>query len=488
MGSIPFSASEFAAFSPEIAVAIGASVILIWGALSHARGRPLLFAGLTQVTLLAAAASIYQWVWPQMDGHAIFAGQFTVDSFGVFFAILFLVAAALAVGASNRFLCDHGADHPEFYFLLLTSLLGMMVMARSIDFISLFVGLELQALSVYVLVGYMKTDRNSNEGSLKYFILGGLSSGIFLFAISLLYALTGTTKLAGIAQALQGSTLIEHPVMIAALVLMTVALGFKIAAVPFHLWAPDAYTGAPIPVALFISVASKLAAFAMMIRILFVGLMALQASWSVLLAVLAAATMTLGNVAALTQDNVKRMLAYSSIAHAGYALIGVVVASPFGMAAALYYFFAYTFMNIGAWATVALLRRQGLAGERVEDFAGLAQKSYWATAAMLLFLLSLGGIPPTAGFLGKWYLFGAAIESGWAWLAVLGVVNAVISLYYYLRVVVAMTMTPPSPEVTLVRSLPLNITLAVSAAMTLVGILWATPFIEWVRSSTLPIF
>ena len=486
MESFPFSSAELAAISPEIAIVVGAMFILVWGADDRHRSRPAVFAALTTMTLFVAAAAAVFCVRPHVDvGAKIFGDQIAVDPYGVFFSMLFLVAAGLAVLASLRFLDDEKAHGPEYYVLMLCALLGMMVMARGVDLITLFVGLELQALSVYVLVGYLKGDRRSNEGALKYFILGGLSSGVFVYAVSLLYAVTGTTQLDGIAAALGDAALLESPLTTVALILLVVALGFKVAAVPFHVWAPAAYTGAATPVALFISVASKAAAFAMMLRILNVALGPMEASWAPLLAILAAATMTLGNIAALTQENVKRLLAYSSISHAGYALLGVIAGTSFGIAAAMFYLLAYTFMNVGAWGVVILLRRNGLAGDQVSDFNGLATRSWWATGAMLVFLLSLGGIPPTIGFLGKWYVFGAAIEAGWTWLAVLGVLNAAVSLYYYLRIVVAMTMTEPAEDVSVVNSMPLNVTLAVATLVTLLGIVWASPIIEWARTSTL---
>ena len=487
MNGSPISASDLVALNPEITLTLGACLILVWSAFGKARENRRLFPSLALATVLAALAGVLYGLPPQIaagDGSA-FAGQLAVDTYGSFFAVLFLVTAALAIAASGKFLDDESAHHPEYYFFMLTALVGMMIMARGADLISIFVGLELQALSVYVLVGYLRADRRSNEAALKYFILGGLASGIFVYALSLVYAVAGVTSLDGIRMALGDAEMASNPILIIGLILLVVALAFKVAAVPFHLWAPDAYTGAPTPVTLFISVASTAAAFAMMMRILFVAFAPVTGSWSALLAVLSLATMTFGNVAALSQDNIKRMLAYSSIAHAGYALMGVVAGTERGIAATMYYLAAYAFMNVGAWSMILLLRRQGLVTDRLEDFSGLGQRSGWAAGAMILFLLSLGGIPPTIGFLGKWYVFGAAIDAGWAWLAVAGALNAAVSMYYYLRIAVAMYMREPSDEVSLVRSLPLNLTLALTAAVTVLGVLWATPIVDWVRSSTL---
>lgn len=487
MESFPFDSSDLAALNGEITLTVAASILLLWGAFDQERRSGLKYAIFSLLALAAALAGVL-WGLPAQiaEGNTVaFAGQLSVDGYGIFFSALFLLTGMFAIAASIKFLDDEREHHPEYYFFLMTSLIGMMIMARGIDLISIFVGLELQALSVYVLVGFLKRDRRSNEGSLKYFILGGLSSGIFIYALSLVYAVTGATGLDAIASQIDGG-LADSRILMAGLILLIVSLAFKVAAVPFHLWAPDAYAGGPTPVTLFISVASKAAAFAMMGRLLMVGFAPLADSWTLLLALISALTMTFGNIAALSQDNVKRMFAYSSIAHAGYALIGIVAATPFGMAATMYYLFAYTFMNVGAWAMVLLFRRQGLAGDRVEDFAGLGQRSGWAALAMMIFLLSLGGIPPTIGFLGKWYVFGAAIDSGWTWLAVVGAVNAAISLYYYLRIALQMFMREPSAEVSMVRSLPLNVTLAATAAMSIIGIVWASPFLEWVQRSTLP--
>ncbi len=488
MGSIPFSAADLWAIAPEIIITVAASIVLVWGAFDGPRKRPGQFAWVTLAALVFAFVAVMRQT---PTDQTFFAGLIGMDAFGMFFSALFLVTAALAVTASMRFLDDAEAHYPEYYFFLLTALLGMMVMARAVDFVSLFVGLELQSLSVYVLVGYLKGDRKSNEAGMKYFILGALSSAIFLYAISLFYALAGTTNLAALAQAIAVGELESNPLTTAALVLMASALGFKIAAVPFHVWAPDAYTGGPTSVSLFITVASKAAAFAIMLRIFIVALEPLQDSWALLLAVLATATMFGGNIAALTQDNIKRMLAYSSIAHAGNVLIGVVAAATtdgdaraFAISATLFYLFAYTFMNVGAWGTVMLLRRNGVACENLEDYGGLVQRSPAAFVAMLVFLLSLGGIPPLAGFLGKWYVFTAAVNSGWTWLAVVGAINAAISIFYYLRIVVVMVVHDPVEDASLVRSAPLTLTLAAAVIMTILIGVWPSPFLDWVAGAS----
>jgi NADH-quinone oxidoreductase subunit N len=485
MDSMPFSLGDLAALNGEITLTLGACVILIWGAFDRQRGKPVRFAWITLVFLIAALAGVNYGLPAQIaQGNSVaFGGQIAVDNYGIFFSSIFLLTAIFAIGASVRFLDDEKAHAPEYYFFMLTALIGMMIMARGIDFISIFVGLELQALSVYVLVGYLKGDRRSNEAALKYFILGGLSSAIFIYALSLIYAVTGATALEAVAAAIPATD--PGPIMILGVLLLIVSLGFKVAAVPFHLWAPDAYTGAPTPVSLFISVASKAAAFAMMMRILFVGLAPLAEAWTVLIATLAVTTMTFGNVAALSQTNIKRLLAHSSIAQAGYALMGVAAGTAYGMSATMFYLMAYAFMNAGAWAVVIYLRRRQLTTDQVDDLAGLSQRSPWGAAAMMICLLSLGGIPPMLGFLGKWFVFGAAIDGGMAWLAVVGALNAAISLYYYLRIVVVMYMRDADSEVTLAASVPLNLTLAATAVVTLLGIAASSSLFEWARASVL---
>jgi NADH-quinone oxidoreductase subunit N len=320
-------------------------------------------------------------------------------------------------------------------------------MAAGIDLITIFIGLETMAVAFYVLVGFIRPSRRSNEAAIKYFLLGAFSLGLLLYGMSLLYGLTGTTQLRPMAIALAaGETSMLLPL---AVMLLVAGVGFKIAAVPFHMWAPDVYEGAPTPITAFLSVGSKAASFAMLFRIFVEGLPAFRVEglgtlwgsplgWSAFFYVLAVVTMTVGNVAALTQTNTKRMLAYSSIAHAGYILIGVVAGTTRGVTAALVYLMVYAFMQLGAFAVIVVLRRRDVIGDQLKDLTGLYQSHPAAALAMLLFMLSLGGIPPTAGFMGKLWVFGAAIDAGYIWLAVIGVVNSALSLYYYVRVVVAM--------------------------------------------------
>jgi NADH-quinone oxidoreductase subunit N len=366
-------------------------------------------------------------------------GLIAVDTFAFTFKVIFLLSAGLTILMSSSYLQVEGVRPGEYYFLILCATLGMMFMAGGIDLITIFIGLETMAVSFYILAGFIKPSRRSNEAAVKYFLLGAFSLGILLYGMSLLYGLTNSTHLRTILTVLaeQSDTLPRAEVLLA-MIFVIAGVGFKIAAVPFHMWAPDVYEGAPTPVTAFLSVGSKAASFAMLLRIFFEGLPSLRPDWQLLFYVLAVVTMTVGNIAALTQSNIKRMLAYSSIAHAGYVLIGVVAGTRRGVEAIILYLLVYAFMQLGAFTVIALLRRRDVAGEELKDFSGLYHRQPMAAIAMLFFMLSLGGIPPTAGFIGKFWLFGAAIEADFVWLALIGVANSAVSLYYYIRVVVFM--------------------------------------------------
>lgn len=426
-----FTAADFYYLLPELLLTGGALLVLIVDVLFPRREEATL--GMTLLTLAVTGAAVVGFTGVDTT---ISAGLLAVDGFATFFKVIVIVSALLTVLMSPSYLRVEAVRAGEYYFLILCATLGMLFMASGIDLITLFIGLETMAISFYILTGFLKPSRRSNEAAVKYFLLGAFSLGILLYGMSLFYGATGTTSLSGMAEALAGG---ERSLMVSlALVLLVAGMGFKIAAVPFHMWAPDVYEGAPTPVTAYLSVGSKAASFAMILRIFIEGLPSLVADWQLLFWVLAAVTMTVGNIAAITQSNIKRMLAYSSIAHAGYILIGVVAATERGVAAALVYLWVYVFMQLGAFAVVAMLRRQDVIGDELKDLSGLYLRKPFAAIAMLIFMLSLGGIPPTAGFMGKLWLFGAAIESGFVWLAVIFVVNSVISLYYYYRVIVFM--------------------------------------------------
>ena len=435
---------DFVPFIPEILLALASFVLLLSGAASRrtgARSSTLL----VLVALVVTGAAVLLVGRPAAGPEVILGGMLVVDQMAVFFKLLFLLAAALGMVMSASFLDRFGYRAGEYGALLLTATLGMFVMASGANLASLYVGLELMALSVYILVGYFKLETTSVEGAVKYFVLGALSSGILLYGISLVYGATGSLDLETIRISLE-TVSSDNLVLLLGIVLVAFGMLFKVAAVPFHVWTPDAYQGAPTPVTAFISVVAVAGANTMFLR-LFAGTFAPEAdAWRGVLWVVAAATMIYGNVAALTQDNVKRMLAYSSIAHAGYALLGLVASSAMGTWSLLLYMLVYTFMNLGAFGFVILLESRGYAGERIADFAGLARRAPAAAACMLLFMLALAVIPPTAGFIGKLYLFAAAVEAGYVGLVVIAVVMSAVSLYYYFRIVLEMYLRDASAE------------------------------------------
>lgn len=414
-----------------------------------------------------------------------FFGQFALDTFSLWFKVIFLAGGALTVMLSLRYMDIEGAQSGEYYALILFAVTGMMFMAGATNFVLIYVGMETMALSIYVLAGYLKQSRKSNEAALKYFILGAFSSGIFLYGVSLVYGVTGELGLSAVSRAVAGAS--GSPLLLMGVILIVVSLGFKAAAVPFHMYIPDTYEGAPTAITAFMSTASKAAAFAVFIRIFIEGFGPLAGSWIPLIVLMSAASMTLGNVAAVIQENTKRMLAYSSISHAGFALMGLVAAGQgadtgrFGMTAVALYMLVYTFTTVGAFGLVIMLRRENLIGDLVVDFAGLSRKAPLPAFAMLVFMLSLAGIPLTAGFIGKWYLFGAAIKADYAWLAVLAVVNSAISLYYYVRIVVQMYIKEPLSDERLALSPALATALGIAVIFTLLIGVYPDQFVTYAR-------
>jgi NADH-quinone oxidoreductase subunit N len=494
-----FDPNQLRLISPELLLCLGAVLLL---GLSAAREESRRWAQpLALLACLVTLGAVISWplahgldVLRSLQGTFAFGGMFLLDAYAVFFKVLFLVSAILTLLLSGRYLDEEHVQGGEYYALVLFAVVGMMFMASAGDFLTLFVALETMALSFYPLVGYFKTDRRSNEAALKYFLLGSFSTAILLYGISLVYAMTGSTFFEVIgARVASGIDPAQQPFFLLGIILVTVGLGFKIAAVPFHMWAPDTYEGAPTPITAFLSTASKAAGFVALVRVDAMAFGPLGARWALLLAVLAVASMTLGNVAAILQDNIKRMLAYSSIAHAGYALMGLIVVGlggdvatrEWGLQAVILYLFIYTFVNLGAFGLVVMLRRQGIVGDQVADFAGLARRAPWPAFAMLVFMLSLAGIPATAGFVGKWYLFGAAVRADYTWLAVVAVLNSAVSLYYYARVVVMMYMREPVDEAALSPSFGQKLALTACIAFTLFFGIYPQPIVEFARRSIL---
>jgi len=456
------STSDFYYILPELVLTAGALVVLIADVLLPKDRR----AALSWVTLIALGATLASLAPFASTRVEIAHGLIAVDRFALFFKILFLVAAAITVLMSVRYLEVEGASPGEYYFLILCATLGMMIMAGGIDLVTIFIGLETMAVSFYILAGFIKPSQRSNEAAVKYFLLGAFSLGILLYGMSLMYGLSGTTNLRVMATRFAGQE--QNPLLVLAVILVVAGVGFKIAAVPFHMWAPDVYEGAPTPITAFLSVGSKAASFAMLLRIFVEGLPAMSGDWRLLFYVLSIVTMTVGNFAAVTQSNLKRMLAYSSIAHAGYVLIGVVAGTARGVTATLIYLLVYSFMQLGAFAVIVLLRREDVVGDELKDFSGLHVRNPFAAFAMLLFMLSLGGIPPTAGFMGKFWLFSSAIDAGYYWLAVIGVLNSAVSLYYYVRVVVFMYLKKETIGSEPKATPALAVTLAIAVAATLI--------------------
>jgi NADH-quinone oxidoreductase subunit N len=458
------SASDFYYILPEIVITGGALLVLIADVLLPRGSKAL--GWITMLVIGATLASLAPFTSTHVE---VSHGLLAVDRFALFFKIIFLIAAGITTLISMKYIEIEKMGAGEYYFLILCSTLGMMVMAGGIDLISIFIGLETMAVSFYILAGFIKPNPRSNEAAVKYFLLGAFSLGILLYGMSIMYGLSGTTSLRAMATAFVGQE--RDPRLVLAVILVVAGIGFKIAAVPFHMWAPDVYEGAPTPVTAFLSVGSKAASFAMLLRIFLEGMPSLSADWRILFEVLAIVTMTVGNLAALTQSNLKRMLAYSSIAHAGYLLIGVVAAGAGytrGVTATLVYLFIYAFMQMGAFGIIILMRRQDVIGDELKDLTGLYLRRPVAAFAMLLFMLSLGGIPPTAGFMGKFWLFSSAIEAGFVWLAVIGVLNSAISLYYYIRVVVFMYLKTDPTGSQPVFSPPLALAVGVAVVATIV--------------------
>jgi len=399
-----------------------------------------------------------------------FSGSVVLDNFATFFKMIFLVSAGLAILISNQYMEREGCNHGELYPLILFTVVGMMLMASGTDLMTIFLGLEIMSVSLYVLAGFNRENLKSNEAGLKYFLLGAFSTGFLLYGMALTYGATGTTRVSKIAAMVGQMSLPSANIMlVAGMLLMLTGFAFKVAAAPFHMWTPDVYEGAPTPITAFMSAGPKAAGFAAALRIFLVALPTLQVEWSQVLWVLAVLTMTVGNITALRQDNIKRMLAYSSIAHAGYALVGFTAGNGTGTAGILFYMLSYAFMNIGAFAIIILVGKKGESNGNVQDFAGLGSKHPVLAAAMALFLFSLAGMPPTAGFIGKFYLFSGAVQKGYIWLAVIGVLNSAASVYYYLRVMVYMYMKDSTEEFDWMQvTAPMALCVAISAIGSLV--------------------
>ncbi|MBI4674204.1 MAG: NADH-quinone oxidoreductase subunit N [Chloroflexi bacterium] len=424
---------------PALIPAVTAMLIMLADALLPGKNK----SWLAWLALLGlGVAAFYTFVLFGSNASA-FNNSVVADNFALGVSFVILAAAFVTILLSIEFLDARQLDMGEYLALLLGAVSGMILMALANDLIVVFLGLELFSLPLYVLSAFWRTNNASLEAGMKYFLLGAFSSAFFLYGIALLYGATGTTNLSGIRNALGISPTI-NPLFLAGAGLLLVGFGFKVGLVPFQWWMPDVYEGAPTPVTAFMSVATKAAAFAAFFRAFMVAIPSDVFDWQTTFAILAVLTMTIGNVAALTQTNLKRMLAYSSIAHAGYILVALVVASEAGLAAALFYFAAYAVMNLGAFGGLIALGQGDKERLTLDELSGAAQQKPWAAAALTISLLSLAGFPPFAGFVAKFFVFSAAVNAGYVWLAVLGVLNSLVSVYYYLGPVIKMYMSPPA--------------------------------------------
>jgi NADH-quinone oxidoreductase subunit N len=427
---------------PQIILVIGGILVMLLEPFTSTARKSQLARLAVLTTIVAAFSLMPQW---DMPSRTILNGMLIVDNFTVFFQWLFLIIGGVCAFLSMRFNERESINRGEYYALLLFAVCGMSLMAASGDLILTFLGIEILSIATYILAGFKRNDLRSNESSLKYFLLGSFATAILLYGIALIYGGAGSTSYQTIRQLamLQGS--IQATTLIG-LALLLVGFGFKVALVPFHSWAPDVYEGAPTPVTAFMAVGPKAAGFAALLRVLMQAFPFLVQDWSSILWLLSILTMTLGNVVAVLQTNVKRMLAYSAIAHAGYILIGIVAATRDGISAVLFYLIIYTVMNLLAFGIILSFSRSGDRNVFLNDYAGLARKAPFAAAALSLALISLAGIPLTGGFMGKFYLFSAAVQKDLIGLAIIGVLNSVVSVFYYFRVMIYMYMKDPAED------------------------------------------
>ena len=459
-------------FIPELSLAGFAIVVILLDLFIQRKGW-LVVISLAGI-VVAAGFTLAMWGG---TSQAIFNNMLAVDNFALFFKLLFLGIAALIILSSVDYVSKFTHFQGEYYALILISTLGMMLMAATTELISLYIALELTSISLYVLVGFLKNSKSS-EASLKYLLLGAVASAILLYGMALVFGFTGKTQLGEIAQVIQTTS--ASPALILGIVLMIAGFGFKMAAVPFHMWVPDVYEGAPTPITAYLSVASKAAGFAIILRVFYsaFGLPQwLSLDWGLTIAVLAAIGMTLGNVAAIPQTNIKRMLGYSSIAQAGYLMIGLATvgfspaANILGQSGVLFFLASYALTNLGAFIAIIAISNK-LNSDQIKDYSGMFKRAPFLTLALTLCLFSLIGMPPAAGFMAKFYIFSSAVQHNLLWLVVIAVINSVISAYYYLRVAKVMWLGEPASEEKVPSSGALRVALALSCfGVLLLGII-----------------
>jgi NADH-quinone oxidoreductase subunit N len=461
------SLAELLRILPEIILTLAATLIMVLDPLLGERGR----GPITALSYAALAAALWASVAAFAAPGLAFQNMIIVDGFATFFRVLVILVGILAIACSVQYLRREQAESGEFHALVLFSVCGQSLMAASNELMMIFIGLEISSISTYILAGYLRDDKRNNESALKYFLLGSFATAFLLYGVAWIFGLTGSTNLSEIRRVLSARELLPPLALIGvSAALMFVGLAFKISAAPFQMWAPDVYQGAPAPVSAFLSAGPKAAAFAVLLRVLMTAFAPLGDRWEPVLWACALATMLVGNFAALTQTNVKRLLAYSSIAHAGYVLVAVTSRTEIGVAAAMFYLAAYAFMNIGAFAVVAHVARRGETNTSIEDLAGLGVRQPVTAALLTIFLLSLIGVPLTGGFFAKFYVFRAALDAHLVWLTVLGLLNSAVAAYYYLRLIVIMYMQEPKDSAEPLPPLTgtLKVTLWASALATLV--------------------
>jgi NADH-quinone oxidoreductase subunit N len=445
--------------APELILAIGSMALLIVGVFlgdKSARQISLATVGLLALALLAAAFS------PPGEGVGLFWNSLRVDAFSTFAKIVIFAAAALAILLSDRYLEGEQLGRFEYPVLIALSAFGMSLMASASDLITLYMGVETQSLALYILATFNRDSRRSTEAGLKYFVLGALSSCLLLYGASLIYGFSGSTEFDAIARAAVAG---DNTAIIIGLVFVISGLAFKVSAAPFHMWTPDVYEGSPTPVTAFFASAPKLAAMALFTRTLIEPFGAVVADWRAIISIIAVASMAIGAFSAIQQTNIKRLMAYSSIGHMGYALIGLAAGSERGVSAVLIYMAIYVAMTVGAFACILLMRRRGGLTENIADLAGLSKTNPRLALVLTALLFSLAGIPPLAGFFGKWFVFVAAVDAGLVWLAIVGAVTSVVSAYYYIRIVWIMWFNEPAPAFEREQGASLRFTAALSALL-----------------------
>jgi NADH-quinone oxidoreductase subunit N len=474
---------DFLPALPEIALAIAAMMLLLIGVFRGEGSTRLVswLAVLVLIGILVLAAG------QGLDRRTAFYGMFVTDAFGVFMKALVLIGSAVSVVMAMRYNEDHQIARFEFPVLILLASTGMMVMVSANDLITLYLGLELQSLALYVVASFDRDSVRSTESGLKYFVLGALSSGMLLYGASMVYGFAGTTSFAALAQVLTG-TGTPSPGLIIGMVFVIVGLAFKVSAVPFHMWVPDVYEGAPTPVTAFFAVAPKMAAIALFMRFLIEPFGAMLAQWQQIIVFLSVASMILGSVAAIAQTSIKRLMAYSSIGHIGYALIGLAAATPAGIRGVLVYMAIYLFMNVGTFAVILCMRQHGKMLEGINDLAGLSRTQPGLALALAIFMFAMAGIPPTAGFFSKLYIFLAAIDAHLNGLAIIGVVTSVVGAFYYLRIVKVMYFDDPVGAFDRPIAVELKAVLIVTAMVTLFFFLLPDPVVGSAEAAAASLF